>query len=146
MVLAQAVGIAVGQHAPAAAVTTLDRHRADLARYVGHGPVVIEFWARWCPNCHELAPALQAAAQRYHDRITVVTVAVAVDETSSDIAQFAHDHPFAGPVVYDTTGAAVDAYDVPGTSFVVVVNAKGTVVYTGAGGTQDIEAAVRKAL
>ena len=49
-------------------------------------------------------------------------------------------------VVYDRTGAASEAYDVPATSYVVVVNSAGTVVYTGVGSDQDIDAAVRKAL
>jgi hypothetical protein len=34
---------------------------------------------------------------------------------------------------------------VPTTSFVVVVNAKGDIVYTGAGGKQNLAAAIAKA-
>jgi thiol-disulfide isomerase/thioredoxin len=139
-------GIAVGTHAPGAPVRRLDGTRTDLAQFIGSTPVVIEFWAKWCGNCRELAPALRAAARKYHGRATFVTVAVSVDETPADVARFARRHPFAGPVVYDVTGAAVDAYDVPGTSFVIVLDRHGTVVYTGAGGTQDVDAAVRKGL
>jgi ribosomal protein S5 len=35
---------------------------------------------------------------------------------------------------------------VPATSYVVVLDRKGKVVYTGVGGDQDLEAAIRKAL
>jgi ribosomal protein S5 len=35
---------------------------------------------------------------------------------------------------------------VPATSYVVVVDRSGKVVYTGVGGTQNIDAAIRKAL
>jgi len=35
---------------------------------------------------------------------------------------------------------------VPATSYVVVVNKAGKVVYTGLGGKQDLEAAIKKAL
>ena len=46
---------------------------------------------------------------------------------------------------YDRKGTAIDAYDAPATSFVVVINKAGKVVYTGLGGTQDnLEAAIRK--
>ena len=34
----------------------------------------------------------------------------------------------------------------PATSYVVVLDKKGKVVYTGLGGKQDLEAAIRKAL
>jgi cytochrome c biogenesis protein CcmG/thiol:disulfide interchange protein DsbE len=139
-------GIAVGAHAPGAPVRRLDGTRTDLAHFIGSKPAVIEFWAKWCGNCRELAPALHAAARKYRGRATFVTVAVSVDETPDDVARFAREHGFAGPVVYDATGAAVDAYAVPGTSFLIVVDRRGTVVYTGAGGTQDVDAAVRKGL
>jgi predicted transcriptional regulator len=49
-------------------------------------------------------------------------------------------------MLYDEQGVVSGAYDVPATSYVVVVDKGGTIVYTGAGGTQDLEAAIRKAL
>jgi thioredoxin-like negative regulator of GroEL len=58
---------------------------------LGHTPTVIEFWAKWCGNCRELAPALHAAADAYVGRVTFVTVAADVDETPDDVKQFAHD-------------------------------------------------------
>jgi len=139
-------GIAVGTAAPGAAVRTLAGQPADLRSYVGKTPVVIEFWGKWCGNCRELEPAMHAAHERYGDRVRFVTVAVSVDETPAEVADYARAHGLPSPVVYDETGAAVDAYNVPGTSFLVVLDRHGTVVYTGAGGTQDVDAAVRKAL
>jgi hypothetical protein len=47
--------------------------------------------------------------------------------------------------VYDHEGEATGAYDVPATSYVVVLDAAGKVVYTGLGGRQDIDGALRKA-
>jgi hypothetical protein len=38
----------------------------------------------------------------------------------------------------------VRAYDVPSTSFIAIVDAKGRVAYTGVGADQDLEAALRK--
>ena len=48
--------------------------------------------------------------------------------------------------VYDTKGNATDKYDVPATSYVVVVDKTGKVVYTGVGGKQDIEKALKKVM
>ena len=62
---AQDLGIEVGSTAPAAKVHTLDGKEADLAQYVGKTPVVMEFWATWCPNCNELEPTLVAVAKKY---------------------------------------------------------------------------------
>ena len=47
---------------------------------------------------------------------------------------------------YDRRGNGVEAYDVPATSYVVVLDASGKVVYTGVGEDQDLDAVLMKAL
>jgi thiol-disulfide isomerase/thioredoxin len=145
-VKAQESGIAVGKHAPAAIVQTLDGKAANLASYVGKGPVLMEFWATWCPNCRELEPSLLAAQKKYASRVRFVGVAVSVNESPARVKAYVAKHGIRHDIVFDTNGNAADAYDVPATSYVVVLNAKGDVVYTGLGGKQDLEAAIKKAL
>ena len=65
VVHAQEAGIKVGADAPAAAVELLDGTKVDLATYYTGKPVVIEFWATWCPLCKKLEPSLEAARVKY---------------------------------------------------------------------------------
>jgi thioredoxin 1 len=37
-------------------------------------PVVVDFWAEWCPSCKRLAPTLDALADEYGDRVEVVKI------------------------------------------------------------------------
>jgi len=143
---AQDGGIALGARAPAASVRTLDGKPVDLASVVGPGPALIEFWATWCPNCKELEPTLSAARAKYAGRVTFVTVAVAINESIERVRRHAASHPMGPSIVYDADGTAASAYDAPATSYVVVIDRTGRVVYTGVGGTQDLDAAIRKAL
>ena len=143
---AQDGGIALGTKAPSAAVRSLDGNPVDLSKVLGTGPTVIEFWATWCPNCKELEPTLSAAQTKYAGRVRFVTVAVAINESLERVKKHAAVHPLPGTVVYDADGNAAGAYDAPATSYVVVIDHTGKVVYTGVGGTQDIDAAIRKAL
>jgi len=140
------VGLPVGSVAPAAAVQDLDGHPVDLWSLVGKKPVVIEFWATWCPICAALMPRVLAAHARYADRVDFVEVAVAVNETAASVKRHAEEHGYPFRFLFDATGAAVRAYQAPTTSYVVVVDARGRVVYTGTGSDQDIEAATRRAL
>jgi thioredoxin 1 len=39
-------------------------------------PVLVEFWAEWCPPCHRLAPVLDELAAEYAGRARVVKVDV----------------------------------------------------------------------
>jgi thiol-disulfide isomerase/thioredoxin len=143
---AQESGIATGSAAPGAKLETLDGKVAELSQYIGKGPVVMEFWATWCPNCKELEPAMLAVQKKYAGKVQFVGVAVSVNESPELVRRYVEKHGLAGVQFYDRKGTAIDAYDVPATSFVVVINKAGKVVYTGLGGTQDLDAAIRKAL
>lgn len=142
----QDLGIEVGATAPSAKVHTLDGKEADLAQYVGKSPVVMEFWATWCPNCAELEPTLVEAAKKFGTQVKFVGVAVSVNETPARVKAFVAKHGLPGDQYFDTKGNATGAYDVPATSYVVVMNKAGKVVYTGLGGKQNLEAAIKKAL
>ncbi len=37
-------------------------------------PVLVDFWATWCPPCRALAPTIDKIAQQYEGRIKVVKV------------------------------------------------------------------------
>jgi thiol-disulfide isomerase/thioredoxin len=143
---AQDLGIEVGSSAPAAKVTTLDGKEVDLSQYLGKGVVVMEFWATWCPNCQELEPALLNVLKKYEGKVQFIGVAVSVNQNPARVKAYVEKHGLPGIHVFDTKGNATGAYDAPATSYVVVMNKAGKVVYTGLGGKQDLEAAIKKAL
>jgi hypothetical protein len=51
-----------------------------------------------------------------------------------------HAPPFL--TLYDEAGEGARAYDPPATSFIVIADRSGRIVYTGAGGTQNLEPAL----
>jgi peroxiredoxin len=141
---AQESGIPVGDKAPAGPLVTLEGKPVDLGDYFGKGPVVVEFWATWCPSCTTLEPAIRKAMAAHPD-VTFVTIAVSVNQSLARVKAWQAQHKLPGVLLYDQKGDVSGAYDVPATSYVVVVDKAGVVRYTGVGGTQDIEAAIRKA-
>jgi thiol-disulfide isomerase/thioredoxin len=144
---AQETGLAIGAKAPVSTmVTTLDGKPFDMGQYVGKTPMLIEFWATWCPNCKELEPTMLQVAKKYAGKIKFVGVAVSVNQSPERVKLYAEKHELPLEVYFDTKGNAADAYDAAATSYVVVLNKAGTVVYTGLGGTQNLDAAVKKAI
>jgi len=144
--LCQDLGIEVGKTAPAVTVQSLDGKSINLGNYIGKTPILLEFWATWCPNCKELMPTLLDVEKKYGKRMKFVAIAVAINQSPEKVRRFLAAHPVPHDTYYDTEGGAAGAFDAPATSYVVVIDKTGRVVYTGLGGKQDLEAAVRKAL
>lgn len=144
---AQDLGIALGEPAPGGPLETLAGQTVDLSAYLGkQQPTLIEFWATWCPNCKQLEPALRAAHARYGKAVRFVTVAVSVNQSVERVKAWQAANKMPGDILYDRKGTVSGAYDVPATSYIVVADKTGKIVYTGVGGTQNIEAALKKAM
>lgn len=140
------IGIPVGQTPPAVTLENLNGDTVSLARWVGKKPVLVEFWATWCPICEALLPGIEAAQKKYGDRVEFLVVAVAVNQTKNSVRRHLDKHPLPFRFLWDGNGAAVRAFQAPSTSYIAVLNASGKVVYTGVGEGQDLDAAVQAAV
>lgn len=138
------LGIALGAKPPAVTIEDLDGRPVDLGQVVGKKPVLLEFWATWCPLCEALLPRLEAAHRRYGGQVEFVAIAVAVNQSQSSVKRHLARHPMPFRFLWDRNGNAVRAFQAPSTSYVVVLDAAGKVAYTGSGDDQDIDAAVRR--
>jgi len=139
------IGIPVGETPPAVTLENLNGDSVALSQWIGKKPVIVEFWATWCPICAELLPRMEAAQQKYGDRAQFVVVAVAVNQSKNSVRRHLEKHPMPFTFLWDGNGAAVRAFQAPSTSYIAVLDAKGKVVYTGVGEDQDIEAALSRA-
>jgi thiol-disulfide isomerase/thioredoxin len=143
---AQDVGLQLGTVPEAVELQDLDGKAVSLSKYVGNKPVLIEFWATWCPLCAELEPRIVALKKRYGEALDVVIIAVGVNQTPRSIKRHLQEHDLPGPVLYDARGRATRAFQAPSTSYIVALDATGRVVYTGVGSDQDVAAAAAKAI
>ena len=52
-------------------------------------PVLVDFWAQWCPYCRRIAPAFDKAGEQYAD--TLITGKINYDEEPQLIQRFGID-------------------------------------------------------
>lgn len=139
------IGIPVGSVPAAAEVQDTSGAVVNLSRYIGRRPVLIEFWATWCETCEALLPRMEAAHRRYGSQVDFVVVAVGVNQSLNTVKRHMARHPSPFTYYFDNRGAAVRAFEAPATGIIFALDAAGRVVYAGAGGNQDVEAAARRA-
>jgi thiol-disulfide isomerase/thioredoxin len=141
---AQESGIAVGARAPAVVVHDLDGRSVDLGQYIGKKPVFLEFWATWCTNCEELLPSVKAAHAAYGAKVEFIGVNVTVNQSPERVRRYLETHKPPYRTLYDDQGTSTRAYQVPATSYIVIVDRAGNIAYTGIGGTQEFDGALRR--
>lgn len=141
---AQESGIPVGTRAPAVTVNDLDGKPVDLGQYIGKRPVFLEFWATWCEQCEALLPRLRAAKAAYGSEVEFIGVNVTVNQSPQRVRKYLEKHQPGFRTLYDDQGASIRAFQVPATSYVVIVDRAGMVAYTGTGGSQEFDGVLRQ--
>jgi peroxiredoxin len=71
---------------------------------------------------------------------------VSANQSPARARRYVQAHRLTHEILYDARGDAVELYDVPTTSYIVVINRRGRIVFTGSGGDLDVVAAAAKAL
>src|SRR5437773_9128040 len=87
------IGIPVGETPPAVTLESLNGDSVALSQWIGKKPVIVEFWATWCPICAALLPRLEAAQRKYGDRAEILVVAVAVSQRQNKVRRHLALHP-----------------------------------------------------
>jgi thiol-disulfide isomerase/thioredoxin len=143
-VRAQESGIAVGARAPTVTVNDLEGKPVDLGQYIGKRPVFLEFWATWCEQCEALLPRLRAARAAYGSQVEFIGVNVTVNQSPERVRKYLKKHQPGFRTLYDDQGTSIRAFQVPATSYVVILDRAGKVVYTGTGGSQEFDGVLRQ--
>lgn len=127
----------VGRHAasgpaPAIDARTLAGDPVSLAARRGR-PVLVHFWATWCPVCRAEQGAIAGVAQDYR----VITIAMQ-SGGDDEIRRYLAEHDWRVPVVNDADGRLTRAYGVHGVPTSFVVDSGGTIRAVEVGYTTEI--------
>jgi cytochrome c biogenesis protein CcmG/thiol:disulfide interchange protein DsbE len=92
-------------------------------------PLLLEFWATWCPPCRKSIPHLNEIHSKFKDRgLLVVGV---TDESNVVIKKFQKNVPMDYAVATDTGGRLNEKMGVSGIPHAFLVNKSGEIVWEG---------------
>ena len=116
-----------------------------LSDYAGK-PVVLNFWASWCPPCKAEMPGFNKVYASVKDDVVFMMVDL-VDgqrETQAKGQQYVKDQGFTFPIYFDTKGDAASKYNVMSipTSYFISADGKIVTLQIGAMEEEDLLAAI----
>jgi cytochrome c biogenesis protein CcmG, thiol:disulfide interchange protein DsbE len=89
-------------------------------------PVVVTFFASWCPPCRRDAPRIAALARRYGSRVAIV--GIDGGDTRSGARAFLDRYGWRFPIVWDPSNAQYASFGVAGQPTTYLIDARGMLV------------------
>jgi len=120
----------VGAHAPDFVAETLSGDEVHLRNLRGK-PVVLNFWATWCPPCRAEMPMLQEYYTKHAGEYAMVAVNDA--EPPEQVKGFIEQQGFTFTVALDPKQAIVGKYHIQGFPTTFFIDADGVIRYTHVG-------------
>lgn len=111
-------------------------HLIDGSAYqlaVGEGPVLVHFWATWCPICKLEEDSIDSIAKD-HRVITIATTSGSADEVSAYLTE----QGLSMPVLLDEDGDIGRAWGVQGVPATFIVDQEGTIRHAAMGYSSEI--------
>ncbi len=108
-----------GKPAPDFQLQNLDGQAISLSDFRGK-PVLVNFWATWCPACRDEMPYLQQIYEEWSGK-GLVLLAVNIGENPAQVKRFLQTYNLSLPVLLDTEKSVTQKYHITGipTSFFI---------------------------
>jgi thiol-disulfide isomerase/thioredoxin len=95
-------------------------------------PVILNFWATWCPPCRAEMPSLQRAHEMVAEE-GISVIAINVGEDAETVSRFLEETPVDFSIPMDVDSEVVQSYPVKGLPTTFVIDPDGRLVYSATG-------------
>lgn len=106
-------------------VVTLEQQLVDVTQLSHEQPVLLYFWATWCPICDWVSPSIDWLADDHQ----VLSIALR-SGSDAKLKRYLSEHDYQFATVNDSAGEFSQRWQVQATPTVVIVSAGEVVSYT----------------
>jgi thiol-disulfide isomerase/thioredoxin/outer membrane lipoprotein-sorting protein len=115
-----------GKPAPAFEVKSMGGETINLAALNGK-PVLLDFWATWCPPCRRSMPVLEKIAMEFKDSDLVI-LGVDSGEDREVVERFLKKNPFGYPAVLSGESGILESYGVTAYPTFILIGRDGKII------------------
>ena len=97
-----------------------------LSDLVGSKPLVLDFWASWCPYCRAEIPKIVELHNNYKNKINIV--GISLDQSYADAQNYTQKNFIPYPNLYDAHGLVAQTYHISGIPSLIIINSEGEII------------------
>ncbi len=126
--------------APDFVMLNQDGEEVRLADFVGK-PILVNFWATWCPPCREELPYFEKAYAEYQQDAVflIVNETDGRRDTIGKAETFIQENNYSFPLYFDTQGSGAKAYSILSIPVTVLIDPDGGLAYQHIGALSETE-------
>lgn len=113
--------------APSFSLVDLDERVHQLEDYRGK-PLIVNFWATWCPPCLKEMPSMERAWQKIESE-GITMIGINVGEDFDTVFGFTATMDVSFPLLLDLDGTVTGEWPIQGLPTTYVLNPEGEMVY-----------------
>ena len=106
-------------------VTDKDGKEVKLSEFIGK-PIVVNFWASWCPPCKAELPHFDKLSKEYQGKVHFLMVNLS-GENKESVKNFVESNGYAFPLYFDDKDSGQKAYSVSSIPVTVFITADGNI-------------------
>lgn len=124
--------VGVGDAIPSFEATTLNGQRISSGELKNNSPMLLIFWASWCPYCVRDVQKLNDLYATYQSKgLVMLAINPGVNDSIRKIEQFVKNHRATYPIAFDEGSAITKEFGILGAPTYLVVDKSGVVRYRG---------------
>ena len=106
----------------------------ELEDYQGK-PVIVNFWATWCPPCRKEMPSMNRAWKKLKNE-GIEMIAINIGEDEESIKAFTNEYPIDFKILLDESGEELENWSIRGLPTTYILDPEGRIVYQAVGGRE----------
>ena len=105
-------------------------HQVNLKETYEKQPVLLYFWATWCPHCRRAPDKLKKLMGRYGaDKLLILGINVGSGDSLERVKRYRDKNQIPYTILYDKGSRVTRSYNVRGIPLFILIDTDGNIVY-----------------